>query len=179
MQRAWFFFTESLQITASERRVLLTLMSVFLLLTIANTVVPARTVYNDEWYEPIIAEFHERSRQKLAEHEVLMTRYTAESPSATVAQIGQPSNASAQALPASDSSKAKQVCIQTAQEEELRQIPGIGPVMARRIVAYRHEHGPFRRVEELLGVSGIGPATLERMRPYITIEQAAAPAGEE
>ena len=179
MQRAWFFFTESLQITASERRVLLTLMSVFLLLTIANTVVPARTVYDDEWYKPVIAEFHERSRQIEAEHEVFMARYTGEQLSAAVADTGQPSGASQQAVSASDSPKGKQVCIQTAEEEELRQIPGIGPVMARRIVAYRDEHGPFIRVEELLGVSGIGPATLERMRPYITIEQAAAPAREE
>ena len=43
-------------------------------------------------------------------------------------------------------------------------LPGIGPVKARRIVAYRERHGPFGTVEALLAVKGIGPVTVERIR---------------
>ena len=54
--------------------------------------------------------------------------------------------------------------------EELVELPGIGPVLAERIVAFREEHGPFRSVEDLLQVPGIGEATLEALRPYITVQ---------
>lgn len=47
--------------------------------------------------------------------------------------------------------------------EELERLPGIGPTLARRIV----ENRPYQRVEDLLRVRGIGPATLERLRPYV------------
>lgn len=52
---------------------------------------------------------------------------------------------------------------------ELSALPGIGPKLARRIVAFREEHGPFRKVEELLAVKGIGPRLLERLRDRLTV----------
>ncbi len=57
--------------------------------------------------------------------------------------------------------------INTANWAELAQLPGIGEVVARRIVAHREKHGPFRSHEELLKVSGIGPKTFERIRRYL------------
>ena len=54
---------------------------------------------------------------------------------------------------------------------QLRELPGIGPVTADRIVAYRDRHGSFRTTEELLEVSGIGPRTLERIAPMITVNR--------
>ena len=41
--------------------------------------------------------------------------------------------------------------------------------LAERIIAYRTEHGPFRRVEDLLEVKGIGEATLEKFRQEVTV----------
>ena len=52
--------------------------------------------------------------------------------------------------------------------EDLERLPGIGPAKAEAIAAYRTEHGPFRTVDQLMEVSGIGEATLEALRPYIT-----------
>lgn len=51
----------------------------------------------------------------------------------------------------------------------LMSVPGIGPALADRIVAFREEHGPFRRVEDLLKVRGIGERSLEKLRPYLTV----------
>src|SRR5689334_10789629 len=52
-----------------------------------------------------------------------------------------------------------------ATAEELDRLPGIGPVLARRIVEHRERHGAFRSADELLGVPGIGVRSLERLRP--------------
>ena len=52
---------------------------------------------------------------------------------------------------------------------DLEAIPGIGPVLARRIVEFREEHGPFRQLENLLEVKGLGPKILENIRPYVVI----------
>ncbi|HIE09936.1 MAG TPA: ComEA family DNA-binding protein [Armatimonadetes bacterium] len=59
------------------------------------------------------------------------------------------------------------VNVNTASERELEALPGIGPVLARRIVEHRKEQGPFKGPEDLLAVKGIGPKKLERIRPYI------------
>ena len=51
----------------------------------------------------------------------------------------------------------------------LEALPGIGEVLAQRIVDYRGRNGPFRRIEDLLNVSGISSATFARIRDYITV----------
>jgi len=56
-----------------------------------------------------------------------------------------------------------------ASKEELQTLPGIGPKVAERILAYREQHGPFKSVEELLEVKGIGPKKLEKIRSLVTI----------
>ena len=54
-----------------------------------------------------------------------------------------------------------------AAARELDALPGIGPVLAARIVAHRERHGPFASSEELLAVRGIGPRLFARLRPYV------------
>lgn len=53
---------------------------------------------------------------------------------------------------------------------ELESLPGIGPALAKRIVEYRAREGPFRQVEDLLKVKGVGPKLLARIRPYLTVQ---------
>ena len=60
------------------------------------------------------------------------------------------------------------VDINRATAAELQAIPGIGPVIAERIVAYRSENGPFRQVDELTQVAGVGEKTLARIAPLVT-----------
>jgi competence protein ComEA len=62
------------------------------------------------------------------------------------------------------------VNINTANVDELTDLPGIGPAYARRIVDYREEHGPFRKIEDLLNVRGIGDRTFEKIRDRITVK---------
>ena len=56
-----------------------------------------------------------------------------------------------------------------ASREELEGLPGIGPVMAGRILTLREKVGRFRGLEELRSVRGIGSATIERLRPFVII----------
>lgn len=59
--------------------------------------------------------------------------------------------------------------INRATENELDGLPGVGPVLAKRIVAYRGEHGNFTSVDDLKKVSGIGVAKFSELRSFITV----------
>lgn len=59
--------------------------------------------------------------------------------------------------------------INTASQLELESLPGIGPALAQRIIAYRQEHGAFARTEDIIAVPGIGEATYERIKNLITV----------
>ncbi|HJP65444.1 MAG TPA: ComEA family DNA-binding protein [Actinomycetota bacterium] len=61
------------------------------------------------------------------------------------------------------------VNINTATLDQLETLPGIGEVLAQRIIDYREEHGPYGSVEDLLNVSGIGDKTLADLEPHITV----------
>lgn len=63
----------------------------------------------------------------------------------------------------------QQININTADPAVLEELPGVGPVTAAAIVAWRTENGQFSNPDELLEVSGIGEATLEKLRPHVTL----------
>lgn len=60
--------------------------------------------------------------------------------------------------------------INTADVYQLQQLPGIGEVLAQRIVDYRTQHGPFPSINHLQQVEGIGIQTLENILQYICLE---------
>jgi competence ComEA-like helix-hairpin-helix protein len=57
--------------------------------------------------------------------------------------------------------------LSSASEDELRELSGVGPALARRIVAWRDEHGGFESVDQLAEVRGISPRVLEDLRPHV------------
>ncbi len=65
------------------------------------------------------------------------------------------------------------VDLNTASESELTEIPGVGPVMARKIIAYRDAHGGFKSVQELRKVKGVGEKTYAKIAPHVTVSGAA------
>ncbi|MFF2347472.1 ComEA family DNA-binding protein [Pseudarthrobacter sp. NPDC058119] len=61
------------------------------------------------------------------------------------------------------------VNLNTADAAELDTLPKVGPVLAQRIVDWRKDHGPFKSVEELDAVDGVGPKMLEALLPLVTV----------
>jgi competence protein ComEA len=64
---------------------------------------------------------------------------------------------------------AGSVDINSAGRADLQRLPGIGPALADRILEYRSAHGPFSSESQLTAVSGIGPKTLDKLRPHISV----------
>lgn len=64
---------------------------------------------------------------------------------------------------------AYRIDLNRADRAELLQVPGIGESLARRIHEYRSQHGAFQSISDLRQVQGVGPATLERLRPHFVI----------
>jgi len=71
--------------------------------------------------------------------------------------------------------ETKQININTATAEDLTSLKGIGKVKSQAIIEHREKHGPFKTVDDLKVVPGIGDKLLDQLRPQITV--GAAPAG--
>lgn len=74
---------------------------------------------------------------------------------------------------------AYQIDLNSAERAELLQLPGVGEALAQRILDYRRECGRFRRVEDLRGVRGIGPVTMDKLRPWVRVGDPDDPASED
>ena len=61
------------------------------------------------------------------------------------------------------------VNLNTATAEQLATIPGVGAKMAERIIDYRQKNGGFKKVEDLMNVSGVGEKSFLKMKPLITV----------
>lgn len=61
------------------------------------------------------------------------------------------------------------VNLNTATQAQLEELPGVGPVMAGKIIAWRTEHGRFSRIEELQEISGVGPKTYAKLAPLCRV----------
>lgn len=69
-----------------------------------------------------------------------------------------------------DGSSVDRININTASLEELDTLPGIGPSTAQAIIDHRRQYGNFQRPDEIQNVSGIGPATYDRIKDLITVD---------
>ena len=92
---------------------------------------------------------------------------------ATFACATRPRNSSSAVQLSSDipaAERASLVNINTAPPQELERLPGVGKVIAERIVAQREQYGPFRRPEHLMMVRGISDRKFRALQPMISVE---------
>jgi competence protein ComEA len=82
-------------------------------------------------------------------------------------QVLVPARGAAVAAAASSGGSAGPVSLSSATAEQLDALPGVGPVTAQKIVAYRQQHGSFRSVDELDAISGIGPSRIADLRGLV------------
>jgi competence protein ComEA len=101
--------------------------------------------------------------------QVLSDAMKVEIPTRGEAVSAPPSPGATPGLAVGGTTSAGAVSLNSADLAALETIPGIGPVKAAAILQYRDEVGGFSSVEELLDVTGIGPATLESIRPYVAL----------
>lgn len=80
-----------------------------------------------------------------------------------------PVGAAQPAVPGGGTGAGGLLNLNTATSEQLQELPGVGPVTAEAILAFRTDHGPFTSVQELLDVKGIGEATLGELAPHVTV----------
>ena len=85
-------------------------------------------------------------------------------PLAQAAQKAAPARTAAKPAPAT-------INLNTATAAELEKLPGIGQKVAARIVEYRQKNGPFKKVEELMNVQGIGEKSFLQFRGQLTVGQ--------
>ncbi len=71
--------------------------------------------------------------------------------------------------PTGSSTTPSKININTASLEELQTLPRIGPAIAQRIIDYRKEHGPFKRIEDIMKIQGIGERVFEQIKDRITV----------
>ena len=74
---------------------------------------------------------------------------------------------------------ADKLDLNQATVEELDGLPGVGPAIARRIVAFREKNGAFKRIEDLMNVRGIGEKTFLRLRDRIMVKAPSSPPEEQ
>jgi competence protein ComEA len=84
-----------------------------------------------------------------------------------VLRAGQPPPGGAAASGPGAAAPSGPVSLSTATAEQLDTLPGIGPVTAQKIVAFRAQHGPFHSVEGLDAIPGIGPARLAELQGLV------------
>ena len=86
----------------------------------------------------------------------------------TIPKVGEPTVVPSNA--ASVEPTTRKVDINAADAKLLETLPGIGETRAQAIVRYREEHGPFKRVDDIVAVPGIGSSTLEGLRDLVEVQ---------
>ncbi len=89
---------------------------------------------------------------------------------APLTRLPEPAPGRLAAVPAPATPLTRKINLNSASSAELQLLPGVGPAVAQRIIDHRAANGPFKRVEDLDNVKGIGPRTLEKLRELVSVE---------
>lgn len=168
-KRHLFFLFERLEIRAGERRAIATLLLLGVGLSQAKEHWPSPVAYDAAFYAPILAAFDERNARAASDLAALDSLYQGLSRDGQRAVLGADPNRASQRTSRPAPRPTKPIPINTANAAQLDLLPGIGPALAKRIIDYRTEHGPFTSVDDLTKVKGIGPALMEKIRAYVVL----------
>ena len=112
-------------------------------------------IYRERW-EPLPPAAPQKKRERISKQTDFAEQVSADSLKAEAAETAV--------------SETGLININTASASELEELPGIGPVIAGRIISYRKEEGLFAAVKELQNVKGIGPATAAKAGKFATVK---------
>lgn len=175
MKRKLFFLLEKLEIKRSERIAISSLLIVLVVLSGALTFSEPDANYNQKEYKELERVFKEKSEQNKAEEDVIMARYkpTRDVPVAISVRVEEESTALNLADTTEQAEKPEETAeiinINTATNQQLQELPGVGPAYAERILTWRKENGAFTSKDQLLEIKGIGEKRLARIIPLITL----------
>jgi competence protein ComEA len=147
-KRTLFFWFERLDITVAERRAVIVLTLLAIGMHSAKPLFKPDPRYDAAFYAPLMAAFDAADSLAVDKAEDM-----ARADGPTSVSVRKPT--------------AALIRINTATATEFQALPGIGPVLAARIIAYREEHGPFTSIDDLTKVKGIGPKLMERIRGMV------------
>jgi comEA protein len=171
LKRKAFFWVEKLQISKTERIGVVLLLVIIIVLLLSSLFLQRTFNFNQQEYDQVLAEFEKRSALIQQEEKQLAEKYIPQPTVNTPAEtIEKQEKVSEMAEPENEEVAPKIVNINTANEQLLQTLDGIGPAYAKRIVEYRDANGPFSSKDELINIKGIGEKRLDNIRPYITLK---------
>lgn len=154
IKRTLFFWIDKLQIKRLERVTITIVFSIAVVLSVLHIVVSKKIVSPPSNHAQIVEEFQQRSAR--IEREKLIQTQKYAGIEAVQPQI-------------EPDEMVALININLSSTTELTRLPGIGEAYAQRIIEYRETNGNFTSVDDLVNVKGIGKRTLEKIKPYITL----------
>lgn len=188
MKRAIYFFTDRLQITSAERFSILILGALFLTVSGIRQFSGQTVAYAEDSYSSVFSQFAHLSTLPANESSAILSQYypqeNPEHPVATETEAekkvedtetitaSEPVMEQTTTVVSERSGDApgEKININTADAASLATLPGVGPAIAARIIEYRNESGPFRQIEDIKNVRGIGEARFEAIKDLITVD---------
>lgn len=169
---------EKLEIKRSERIATSVLMVNLVLLSGIWTILQPNVNYDEEKYIELEKIFRERSEKLRQEQDWILARYEPET-NTKVPVSESISEESSMSINVTDTTSQNEdeeedqpqgsLNINVATNEQLQELPGIGPAYAGRIIAWRNENGNFTSKDQLLEIKGIGEKRLAKIKPLITL----------
>ncbi|TYP93917.1 comEA protein [Fodinibius salinus] len=172
MKRRIFFWLEKLKITPGERKTVTSLVILFVILASVNVGLTPSVPFEDEQYHELEQQFKERTAMLKKKEQQLMQRYHPSEKQLVSLQSDTTPADTADAPneePNETQSAQEKININTANQQALESLPGIGPAYARRIIVYRKENGKFKTKNELKKIKGIAQKRLDNLKPFVKL----------